>query len=188
MRILIISGEGTGQYAYVQAYNSGTKVCTVYRESDDLPGWDHVLPGTPSATLLTTGTRYRIEPRPSFSAPGFTAATVTFATAGAWAAAAYGETSQTFTNVTGTVGTGTTVEVVPAPARFTVVKTGRTYSITQTDGGAGYAVGNTITIDGDDIGGTIVEHDIVLTVTDISDDSTNSILTFEYSSTRKYLA
>jgi hypothetical protein len=151
MRILIISGEGTGQYAYVQAYNSGTKVCTVYRESDDLPGWDHVLPGTPSATLLTTGTRYRIEPRPTFSAPGFTATTVTFATAGAWAAVVYGETSQTFTNVSGTVGTGTTVEVVPAPARFTVVKTGRTYSITQTDGGAGYAVGNIITINGNDV-------------------------------------
>ena len=178
MRILIISGEGTGQYAYVQAYNSGTKVCTVYRESDDLPGWDHVLPGTPSATFLTTGTRYRIEPRPTFSAPGFTAATVTFATAGAWAAAAYGETSQTFINVSGTSGTGTTVEIVPAPARFTVIKTGRTYSVTQTDGGAGYAVGNTITINGDDVGGTIVEHDITLTVTDVSDDSTNSVLSF----------
>jgi hypothetical protein len=183
MRILIISGEGTGQYAYIQAYNSGTKVCTVYRESDDLPGWDHVLPGTPSTTLLTTGTRYRIEPRPTFSAPGFTATTVTFATAGAWAAVVYGETSQTFINVTGTVGTGTTVEVVPAPARFTVVKTGRTYSITQTDGGAGYAVGNIITINGNDVGGTIVEHDIVLTVTDISDDSTNSVVAYVISDT-----
>lgn len=178
MRILIISGEGTGQYGYIQAYNSGTKVCTVYRESDDLPGWDHVLPGTPSATLLTTGTRYRIEPRPTFSAPEFTATTVTFATAGAWAAVVYGETSQTFTNVIGTNGSGTTVEVVPAPARFTVIKTGRTYSVTQTEGGAGYAVGNIITIDGDDVGGTIVEHDITLRVTEVSDDSTNSVLLF----------
>ena len=179
MRILIISGEGTGQYAYVQAYNAGTKVCTVYRESDNLPGWDHVLPGTLSAPLLTTGTRYRIEPRPTFSAPGFTASEVTLVDAGAWAAAAYGETSQTFTNVIGTVGTGTTVDVTPAPARFTVVKTGRTYTITQTDGGAGYAVGNTITIGGNDVGGIIVEHDIVLTVTDISDDSTNSVIAYE---------
>jgi hypothetical protein len=178
MRILIISGEGTGQYGYVQAYNAGTKLCTVYRESDDLPGWDHVLPGTPPATLLTTGTRYRIEPRPTFSEPEFIATTVTFATAEAWSAAVYGETSQTFTNVTGTNGTGTTVEVVPAPARFTVIKTGRTYSVTQTAGGAGYAVGNTITINGDDVGGTIVEHDIRITVTDVSDDSTNSVLAF----------
>ena len=178
MRVLIISGEGTGQYGYVQAYNTGTKICTVYRESDNLPGWDHVLPGTPSATLLTTGTRYRIEPRLTFSEPEFIAATVTFATADAWAAAAYGETSQTFTNVTGNNGTGATVEVVPAPARFTVVKTGRTYSVTQTDGGAGYAVGDIITINGDDVGGTIVEHDIRITVTDVSDDSTNSVLSF----------
>jgi len=183
MRILIISGEGTGQYAYVQAYNSGTKICTVYRESDDLPGWDHVLPGTPAATLLTTGTRYRIEPRPTFSAPGFTASAVTLVDAGAWSAAVYGETSQTFTNVAGTVGTGTTIEVVPASARFTVVKTGRTYSITQTNGGAGYAVGNVITINGNDVGGTIVEHDIVLTVTDVSDDSTNSVIAYEIADT-----
>jgi hypothetical protein len=178
MRILIISGEGTGQYAYVQAYNPATKICTVYRESDNLPGWDHVLPGTPSAPLLTTGTRYRIEPRPTFSEPSFTASVTTMATAGAWAAAAYGETSQTFTDVTGTVGTGTTVDVTPASAIFTVVKTGRTYSITQTNGGAGYAVGDTITIRGNNVGGINVEHDIVLTVTDVSDDSTNSILSY----------
>ena len=103
---------------------------------------------------------------------------MTFATAGAWAAVVYGETSQTFTNVIGTNGSGATVEVVPAPARFTVIKTGRTYSVTQTEGGAGYAVGNIITIDGDDVGGTIVEHDITLRVTDVSDDSTNSVLSF----------
>jgi hypothetical protein len=178
MRILIISGEGTGQYGYIQAYNDSTKVVSVYRESDDLPGWDHVLPGTPSAALLTTGTRYRIEPRPIFSEPGFTATTINLSTAEAWAAAAYGETSQTFTNVTGTNGTGTTVEILPAQARFTVIKTGRTYSTLVTDGGAGYTVGDTVTIVGDDVGGITGEHDIVLTVTDVSDDSTNSLISY----------
>jgi len=178
MRILIISGEGTGQYGYIQAYNDSTKVISVYRESDDLPGWDHVLPGTPSAALLTTGTRYRIEPRPIFSEPGFTATTINLPTAEAWAAAAYGETSQTFTNVTGTNGTGTTVEILPAQARFTVIKTGRTYSTLVTDGGAGYTVGDTVTIVGDDVGGITGEHDILLTVTDVSDDSTNSLISY----------
>lgn len=179
MRILIISGEGTGQYGYIQAYNDVTKIVSVYRESDDLPGWDHVLPGTLPAALLTTGTRYRIEPRISFSQPSFTATTTTLATAGAWAAIAYGETSQTFTNVTGTNGTGNTVEVTPAPARFTVDKIGRTYSLTITDGGAGYQVGDTIIISGSAVGGTALEHDITLTVTDVSDDSTNSVLAYE---------
>jgi hypothetical protein len=96
----------------------------------------------------------------------------------AWAAAAYGETSQTFTNVTSSNGTGTTVEILPAQARFTVIKTGRTYSTLVTDGGAGYAVGDTITINGEDVGGTTLEHDIVLTVTDVSDDSTNSLISY----------
>ena len=162
MRLLITSGVGTGQYGYVQAYNSGTKVCTIYRESDNLAGWDHVLPGTELAAALTTGTRYRIEPRPIFSAPSFTATTSTLATAGAWAAAAYGETSGTFAGVSGTLGTGTTVEVAPAAALFTVIKSGRTYSVAVSNGGAGYAVGNTITLDGAAVGGTTVEHDLSL--------------------------
>jgi hypothetical protein len=178
MRVLIISGEGTGQYGYIKAYNDTTKILTVYRESDDLPGWDHVLPGTPSAAILTTGTRYRIEPRPIFSAPEFTATSINLSTAGAWAAAAYGETSETFINVVGSSGSGSTVEILPAPAKFTVIKTGRTYTVLVTDGGAGYAVGNTITINGDEVGGTLVEHDITLTVTDVTDDSTNSLLSF----------
>jgi hypothetical protein len=175
-RIIITSGTGTGQYGYVQAYNIGTKVLTVYRESDDQPGWDHITPGTPSAPLLNTGTRYRIEPRPIFSHPGFTSVTRTLAVANSWASAVYGETSGTFIGISGTAGTGTTVGVVPAEAVFTVTKTGRTYSVAVTNGGAGYAVGNTIVIDGSVVGGTSVEHDITLTVTDISDDSTNSIL------------
>ena len=176
MRLLITSGIGTGQYGYIQAYNDATKVCTIYRESDNLAGWDHVLPGTESAVALTTGTRYRIEPRPIFSAPSFTATTITLATENAWAAAAYGETSGTFVAVPGTLGTGITVEVTPAAALFTVIKSGRTYTVTVSNGGAGYAVGNTITINGANVGGTTVEHDITLTVTDISDDSTNSVL------------
>jgi len=178
MRIIIISGEGTGQYGYVYSYNSATKLCTVYRESDGLPGWDHIEPGTPSNPLLTAGTRYRIEPRVEFSPPPYSAEAISLTSANSWAAAAYGETSDIFTNITGDNGTGSTVEVIPAPARFTVIKTGRTYSVTLSDGGAGYAVGDTITLSGDDVGGTIIEHDIVLTVTDVSDDSTNSVLVF----------
>jgi hypothetical protein len=179
MRILITSGEGTGQYGYVYAYNEGTKLCTVYRESDNQPGWDHVIPGTPSNPLLTTGSRYRIEPRPTFSEPPYSATEITLDASNAWAAAVYGETAQTFTGVTGQIGTGTTVEVTPAPAQFTVVKTGRKYSsITVSNGGAGYQVGDVITIDGANVGGISLEHDIPITVTAVSDDSTNSILAF----------
>lgn len=182
MRIIIISGEGTGQYGYVQNYNNLTKVLTVYRESDNQPGWDHILPGTPSNPLLTTGTRYRIEPRVTFTEPPYSATEITLNASNAWAAAVYGETSQTFTGVTGQLGTGQTIEVTPAAAEFTVVKSGRKYSsITVTNGGAGYAVGDTIVIDGSNVGGVSGENDISITVLTVSDDSTNSIVTFETS-------
>jgi hypothetical protein len=182
-RIIITSGVGTGQYGYVQAYNPGTKILTVYRESNDQPGWDHITPGTPSVPLFNTGTRYRIEPRPVFSHPGFTSVSRTLAVDNSWASAVYGETSGTFVGISGTAGTGTTVGVIPAAAVFTVTKTGRTYSVAVTNGGAGYAVGNTIVIDGEQVGGTSVEHDLTLTVTDISDDSTNSILALSVDTT-----
>jgi hypothetical protein len=182
-RIIIISGEGTGQYGYVQAYNPSTKLCTVYRESDDQPGWDHINPGTPLRDLLTTGTRYRIEPRPIFSAPPYTATSITLATANAWASAVYGETSEVFTAVTGDAGTGVVVDVSPANAIFTVTKVGRAYSVTLTNGGAGYALGDDIVIDGANIGGISSEHDLTITVTDISDDSTNSVIAFTVSDT-----
>ena len=179
MRIIIISGEGTGQYGYVYSYNVPGKLCTVYRESDGLPGWDHIEPGTPSNPLLTAGTRYRIEPRVEFSPPPYSAEEITLTAANAWASAVYGETSETFIEVTGDLGTGTTIEINPAFAEFTVTKTGRTYAVALTAGGAGYQVGDVITIDGANVGGISVEHDIDIRVTEVSDDSTNSVLAFE---------
>jgi hypothetical protein len=186
MRILLTSGVGTGQYGYVYSYNPGTKVLTVYRESDNQPGWDNLIPGTPSSTVLNTGTRYRIEPRPIISSPGFAVTEVTLTSSNSWAAAVYGETSATFTGLVGQLGSGEVVEddgLVPIPAEFTVIKSGRTYTVAITNSGAGYAVGDTITIDGSELGGTSVEHDISLTVSATSDDSTNSIVSFIVDST-----
>jgi len=56
MRVVLTSGPGTGQYGYITAYNNVSKVAQISRESDNQPGWDHVLPGKPSTTPLTTGT------------------------------------------------------------------------------------------------------------------------------------
>jgi hypothetical protein len=183
MRLILVSGEGTGQYGYITAYNPSTKVCNVARESDNQAGWDNILPGTPNAPILTTGTRYRIEPRVTFSDPGFTAAEITLDIANSYSAAIYGETSQTFTNVSGTPGTGNTVEVIPSAAIFTVIKTGRSYTVTMTSGGAGYAPGDTIIIDGGNLGGLSIEHDITISVLTTTDDSTNSIIAFEVEGT-----
>jgi len=68
MAIRIISGTGTGQYAYIDTYNSGSKVATVKKMSDDSAGWDHIT-GASIAAVLTDTTEYSIEPRLTFTAP-----------------------------------------------------------------------------------------------------------------------
>ena len=183
-RIILTSGPGTGQYGYVTSYNIGTRVCTVYRESDDQPGWDHVLPGTPSTTLLTSGTTYRFEPRPIFSDPGFTAINVTLPAAGNYSNIVYGETSNVYAGLTGGVGTGSvdgTDGLVPVTAVWTVTKTGRNYSVVLTNPGAGYQVDDAIVISGANIGGQDIEHDLRITITATTEDSTNSIVLYEIS-------
>jgi hypothetical protein len=69
MRLIITSGTGTGQYGYIQAYDSGTKLATVYKESDGTAGWDH-LSSFAIESVLDTTTVYVIEPRVIFSSPG----------------------------------------------------------------------------------------------------------------------
>jgi len=70
MAIFITAGTGAGQYGYIDTYNSGTKVATVKKMSDNSSGWDHLVPGTSIAGTLDGSTTYIIEPRISFTAPG----------------------------------------------------------------------------------------------------------------------
>ena len=181
MRIVITSGAGTGQYGYITAYNNVTKVVSVTRESDDQPGWDHVVPGKPPTVPLLTNTVYRIEPRVIFSAPEYSATQITVPLNTTWSEIVYGETTETYTNVAvNELGTGTVDETVTAAlARFNVVKQGRDYAITINNGGAGYEAGQLLTINGDLIGGATPVNDLIILVTDVSDDSTNSILAAE---------
>ena len=65
MRIVVTSGAGAGQYGYVTAYNSTTKVATMAKESDGTAGWNH---WTGIATVApNTTSRYQIEPRVTVS-------------------------------------------------------------------------------------------------------------------------
>jgi hypothetical protein len=85
MRITINSGVGVGQFGYIQAYNSGTKVATVYKISTGTAGWDHVVAGTPITPTLDTTTLYIIEPRATLTAPTYTASARTGAvTSSSW--------------------------------------------------------------------------------------------------------
>ena len=179
MRIVLTSGPGTGQYAYITGYNTVSKVITVARESDDQPGWDHVVPGKPATTPLTTGTVYRIEPRVIFSEPEYLATQVTSPTNTSWTDIAYGETTETYTNLTAGVGAGEVVEddgLVPIEAVFDIAKTGRNYTVTVVNPGAGYEFGQLLTISGDQLGGDTPINDLIIEVTEVSNDSTNSII------------
>jgi len=183
LRVIITSGTGTGQYGYVDSYNDISKVLNVRRESDGVVGWDHVTPGTPVAPILDTSTTYRLEPRPIFNDPGFTSTAVDLEVGTVWANIVYGETTETYTNVISQVGTGEVEEqdgLVPAAATFNVIKNGRDYAVTINDGGAGYAVRDVVTVSGTNLGGNSPDNDITITVTSISDDSTNSITSFAF--------
>jgi hypothetical protein len=177
MRIILTSGAGTGQYGYITAYNNVTKVVNVSRESDDQPGWDHVVPGKPATVPLLTNTTYRIEPRVIFSAPVYSAQEITTPANTTWSEIVFGDTTETYTNIAvNESGTGTTIDVAAALATFNIVKQGRNYTLTINNAGAGYEAGQLLTIDGDLIGGATPINDLIILVTDVSDDSTNSIL------------
>jgi hypothetical protein len=180
LRVIITSGDGTGQYGYVTAFNDVTKECQISKESNDQPGWDHVVPGYPIQPFITTSAVYRFEPRITFAEPPFTSTDINIGVGQAYASATYGELSQSFTAVAASVGTGTTIEVSAAAATFNVLKIGRNYTVTLQSGGAGYADEQLVTIPGNLVGGVVIENDITITVKSISNDSTNSILTFEY--------
>jgi hypothetical protein len=177
-RIIITGGPGTGQYGYITAYNTTTKVVSVSRESNDQPGWDHIIPGTPISGLLSSSTAYRIEPRAIFSAPDYNAEQFNIGLNTNWGAVVYGETTETYTNIAGQAGTGS-VEgqdgLIPVTATFNVNKIGRTYSVTINEDGAGYQVNDEILILGTQLGGNSPYNDLTIKVTAVTDDSTNAI-------------
>mgnify|MGYP001159859929 FL=1 len=72
MAIWIVSGTGAGQYAYIDAYNSGTKIATVLKNSDGTSGWDSCY-GAGIVSALDATTEYIIEPRVVFSGGGVSA-------------------------------------------------------------------------------------------------------------------
>tara|TARA_Y200000002_G_scaffold363_1_gene344 strand:+ start:10271 stop:15844 length:5574 start_codon:yes stop_codon:yes gene_type:complete len=69
MRIIIKGGVGSGQFGYIWNYDPSTKTAMVYRESDQQPGWDNIVPGKVSALTLDATTEYEFEPRVTFSDP-----------------------------------------------------------------------------------------------------------------------
>ena len=181
MRILIVSGDGTGQYGIVSGYDQPTKVCNVTKESDGTPGWDHVIPGTPIEAALDSTAVYRIEPRVVANHPGFTTTLRNLPSNRTYKDATFGGITETFNNISLATGTGETFDGDAISATVTVEQNSRVYTVTLINPGAGYAIGDAITIPGTSLGGATPDNDLIITVTDVSDDSTNSIQTFSQS-------
>jgi hypothetical protein len=178
LRLIITSGKGAGQYGYVTGYNTLTKVCTVSRETDNEPGWDHVIPGTPSQEQLFTDNTYRFEPRITFEDPGFDATLVNMAATGDWKNVIYSETLETYTAVTGTASES--AQEILTEAQFDVTKRARKYEVSLVNAGSGYVVDQTITILGSQLGGVDGEHDCIITVTKTTEDSFDEIQGFTF--------
>lgn len=184
-RVIVIEGKGAGQYGYITSFNESTKVATIRKESNDQPGWDNMVPGKPNSAFDGTSL-YRIEPRVDISHPGFATSTVNLGFSSNWISSVYGETTEEYFEVLTDFGTGSVIGqdgLIPIIATFDVLKIGRQYALTINQIGAGYAVGDVLTISGDLVGGESPRNDITITVTATSDDSTNSIVSFIYEGT-----
>lgn len=178
-RLVITSGPGTGQYGYIQAYDDDDlsqtyRTATIYRESDDQPGWDHIVPGTTIAPLLTASTSYSIEPRIIVPHPGFSVTAELLSNSKLWTDIIWGTTTEIY-NISLDFGTGEVVGIIPLRANFRVTKQGKEYSVDILNGGAGYAVDDIFVIKGDQLGGEVDINDLTIKVLEVTDDSTSTI-------------
>jgi hypothetical protein len=182
-RIIIISGPGAGQYGYISVYNSPNKEATIRRESDGELGWNHIVSGTPLLTSFDTTSQYRIEPRIETNHPGFSFEPGSFPESTQLQAFRFGTTTAVFESVSIDQGTESLEGIPSVAAEFTVTRLGLEYELQVTEPGAGYAVGDTFTILGSDLDGVSPDNDVTITVTEVSEDSTNSIIDFDSTGT-----
>jgi len=178
-RVIIIAGPAAGQYAIIDTYNPTTKDATVVRESDGEPGWDHVVGGTPALELLDTNNQYRIEPRVDIEAPPFEQQYEDLPVDRTYIDSVYGEITQTFAAVQIPTGSQGDSEVADQSAVLDIVKAGLDYSASIVDGGAGYVVGDSFVIAGTEFDGSSPENDLIVRITEVSEDSTNSVISIE---------
>ena len=143
-------------------------------------GWDHILPGSEINASLNSTAQYRVDPRLTVTKPPYAATTYNFTSERTLRGLAFGGTTFTYANLSNESGSADIEfeDLEREPAVFRVVREGPTYTIVMTDSGIGYAVGDTITINGQRMGGDTPANDVVITVTEVSDDSSNSIVTF----------
>jgi hypothetical protein len=173
MKVVVTGGAGVGQFGIITTYNSGTKVAGVVKESTGLSGWDHMISGTAVVSPDASST-YIVEPRVTFSAPAFVSSASTLPSSGSWSNATYGETAEIYTTLSGSYsGSG-------SGATFTVIRNGWKYIPLIQNAGTSYTRLETITIAGNNLGGTATTNDLVITITAVN-SVTGAILEFDHS-------
>jgi len=180
MRILITSGQGAGQYAYIVDFDAVTRDVTVRRESDGELGWDHIVPGTPIRASLDSTARYRIEPRIETTPPTYRTFVANLQSDTEYNDIVFGGTRNIFNNVSVGTGTGDTYDDDPAEATFNITRANREYELVLSLPGRGYAVGDQFVITGDRLDGVTPDNDITITVSEVSDDSSSSIVNYTF--------
>ena len=171
MKLLVTGGAGAGQFGIITAYNSGTKIASVVKETTAAAGWDHIVQGTTIVSPDASST-YIVEPHISFTAPAFGSSSVSLATALTFSDVAYAPTTVIYNSLSPTGGTGTGFSVL-------VVRKGTKYSaVSILNAGTNYTRLDTLTIAGTSLGGAATTNDITITVTSVN-STTGAILNFE---------
>ena len=163
MSIYIVTGEGAGQYGFINSYNSGSKVATVFKESDGTQGWDHLIPGTAIVDLGITS-QYEITPRITFTAPPYSKTTRQLTGNFNWQSISYGEAHGTYnsTSPSSTSGSGTL-------ATFNITRVNGEYTVETNATGTLFEVDDTVTFLGSVLGGEDSVNDLVLTITEVTE-------------------
>jgi len=132
-------------------------------------GWDHIVSGTAIQSSLSITSNYVITPRLSFTAPTYTTASVSMASSQNWNDIAYGDGYGSYTGVSATGGAGSL-------ATFDIIRRNGVYAVTLNVPGVLYAAGNTLTVLGTSLGGTVANN-LTITINTVNSPS-GSIATF----------
>ena len=132
-RLYIWEGTGRGQYGIIDSFNEVTKECTVKKEFDNTPGFQHFLGGFAIEKELDPSTKYFIEPRITFSEPPYSSSTASIPLNGEYVLDA--SRRVTNTNVTVLFGNGRGLRSVDS-TNWTVANSVPTQNWNSLEGGA----------------------------------------------------
>ena len=163
-RLFIQAGLGAGQTGIINSYNAGSKVANIYKE-DGTPGWDHSVPGY-TITAPDPSSLYVIEPRITIPAPTHSSSFALPSTEN-FESAVHHPVKNTIATQTHSGGN--------ADATFDIYQYGFKYYVTKVASGTGYSVGDSFTVAGTLFGGQSPLNDVVITVTNVRDDTVLSL-------------